>query len=137
LNPRLIPLGERILLKREEGEKKYGRIWLPETCQRPPAEGRIIAVGPAVVNEHLKPGTKVIFGKYSGVEIGIDIKKSEDERPIRENFLFVNEENIIAIIEYPPNGNQKPASYDDLEESVTENAINFRDERLKMLKENE
>lgn len=91
------PLGDRILIKPLEAEKKTkGGIILPDTAKEKPQEGKVIAVGKGKTLEsgkieplEVKAGNKVLYGKYSGTEIKID----------GEEHLIVKEEDILAIIE--------------------------------------
>lgn len=64
------PIGERVLVKREEAEKTTagGIILQAESIERP-AQGEVIAVGDV---ESVKVGDTIIFGKYAGSD-SIDI----------------------------------------------------------------
>ncbi|OQB09715.1 MAG: 10 kDa chaperonin 5 [Candidatus Omnitrophica bacterium ADurb.Bin205] len=92
----ITPLGDRILVKPLEAEEKTkGGIILPDTAKEKPQEGRVVAVGKGKVLEdgkiqplEVKPGDKIIYGKYSGTEI-----KLEDEE-----HLIIKEEDVLAII---------------------------------------
>ena len=91
------PLGDRILIKPLEAEDKTkGGIILPDTAKEKPQEGKVIAVGKGKMLEsgkiepsEVKPGDKVLYGKYSGTEIKIN----------GEEHLIVREEDVLAIIE--------------------------------------
>jgi chaperonin GroES len=57
-------------------------------------EGEIMAVGPGKVADDgkvtpldVKPGDRVLFGKYSGTEIKID----------EEDYVIMREEEILAV----------------------------------------
>ena len=90
------PLGDRILIKPLEAEEKTkGGILLPDTAKEKPQEGKVVAVGKGKTLEsgkvealEVKVGDIVLYGKYSGTEITKD----------GEEFLFVKEEDILAII---------------------------------------
>lgn len=92
----ITPLGDRILVKPLEAEEKTkGGIILPDTAKEKPQEGKVVAVGKGKVLEHgkiqpleVKPGDKILYGKYSGTEI-----KLEDEER-----LIIKEEDVLAII---------------------------------------
>lgn len=92
----IAPLGDRILVKPLEAEEKTkGGIILPDTAKEKPQEGRVVAVGKGKVLEdgkvqplEVKPGDKILYGKYSGTEI-----KLEDEE-----HLIIKEEDVLAII---------------------------------------
>ena len=58
------PIGERVLIKREEAEKTTaGGIILQVETQERPAQGEVIAVGEV---ESVQVGDTVIFGRYAG-----------------------------------------------------------------------
>lgn len=92
----ITPLGDRILVRPLEAEEKTkGGIILPDTAKEKPQEGRVVAVGKGKVLEdgkvqplEVKPGDKILYGKYSGTEI-----KLEDEE-----HLIIREEDVLAII---------------------------------------
>mgnify|MGYP003958449351 FL=1 len=91
------PLHDRVIVKRvEEEEKTKGGIIIPDTAKEKPVEGEILAVGEGKVGDdgkkialEVKPGDKVLFGKYAGTEIQID----------DEEHLIMREDDIIAIVE--------------------------------------
>jgi len=91
------PLNDRVLVLRiGEEEKTAGGIIIPDTAKEKPQEGKVVAVGPGKVNEEgkkialdVKPGDKILFGKYSGTEIKID----------GVEHLIMREDDILAIIE--------------------------------------
>src|SRR5437016_4326886 len=89
----LTPLHDRVIVKRiEEKETVKGGIIIPDTAKEKPMEGEIIAVGAGkrekgeLIPLDVKPGDRVLFGKYSGTEI-----KIEDEE-----YLILREEEILA-----------------------------------------
>jgi len=91
------PLGDRVVVKGLEAEEKTkGGIVLPDTAKEKPQEGKVVAVGKGKVLEggtvqplEVKPGDKVLYGKYSGTEV---ITKDGEE------LLIMREEDIFAII---------------------------------------
>ncbi len=91
------PLQDRVIVRRlEEEEKTKGGIIIPDTAKEKPQEGKVVAVGKGKVTEEgkvvpldVKPGDKILFGKYSGTEIKID----------GEEHLIMREEDILGIIE--------------------------------------
>jgi len=91
------PLQDRVIVKRlEEEEKTKGGIIIPDTAKEKPQEGKVVAVGKGKVTEDgkvipldVKPGDKILFGKYSGTEIKIE----------GEEHLIMREEDILGIIE--------------------------------------
>ena len=89
----LTPLHDRVIVKRiEEKETVRGGIIIPDSAKEKPMEGEIIAVGSGkrekgeLISLDVKPGDRVLFGKYSGTEI-----KIEDEE-----LLILREEEILA-----------------------------------------
>jgi chaperonin GroES len=74
------PLGDRVLVKPvEQKETKRGGIIIPDTAKEKPQEGEVIAVGKGKMNEDgkiipmdVKPGDRILYGKYSGNEIKLD-----------------------------------------------------------------
>jgi len=90
------PLQDRILIKRiEEEEKTKGGIIIPDSAKEKPQEGKVVAVGDGKLLDNgtkvpltVKPGDKILFGKYSGTEIKID----------GEEHLILREEDVLAIV---------------------------------------
>jgi len=88
------PLHDRVLLKRiEEKETVKGGIIIPDTAKEKPMEGEVVSVGPGKMMEDgkrspvdVKPGDRVLFGKYAGTEIKID----------DEEYVIMREEEILA-----------------------------------------
>jgi len=74
------PLGDRVLVKPVESkEVKRGGIIIPDTAKEKPQEGEVVAVGKGKMTEDgkilpmdVKPGDRILYGKYSGNEIKID-----------------------------------------------------------------
>lgn len=96
-NIKLQPLGDRVVLKREESESvTAGGILLPDTAKDKPARGKIIAVGDGRLLKdgsrsplQVKVGNRVLFSSYAG-----DTFKLGDRE-----LLLMREEDILAIIE--------------------------------------
>ena len=71
------PLHDRVIVRRiEEGEQVRGGIIIPDTAKEKPQEGEIIAAGPGARDESgkgqpldVKAGDRVLFGKYTGIEV--------------------------------------------------------------------
>jgi chaperonin GroES len=91
------PLQDRVILKRTEEETTTaGGIVIPDTAAEKPIRGEVIAVGNGKVLDNgerraldLKPGDKVLFGKYSGTEVKVD----------GEEYLVLREEDVMAVLE--------------------------------------
>jgi chaperonin GroES len=70
---KIAPLGERVLLKTEEGETKTaGGLFIPQTAQEKTQSGKVIAVGDDKDVIKVKVGDKVLYDKYAGTAIKID-----------------------------------------------------------------
>jgi len=84
------PLSDWVLLKVLESKEKKGGIVLPETARETKIqEAKVIAVGEGKDREpQVKVGDKVLFGRYSGVEVALK----------DEEYLMVKEEHILGII---------------------------------------
>ena len=88
------PLHDRELVRRvEEKETVKGGIIIPDSAKEKPQEGEVIAVGAGKINDKgdrialdVKPGDRILFGKYSGTEIKLD----------DEEYLILREEEILA-----------------------------------------
>ena len=93
----LRPLGDRILVKRvKEEERTQGGIIIPDTAKEKPQEGKIVAVGKGKYTDEgklipieVKPGDKILFGKYSGSEFKLE----------GEDLLILREDDILGIID--------------------------------------
>ena len=91
------PLHDRVIVRRiEEGEQVRGGIIIPDTAKEKPQEGEVVAAGEGKYKDDgtrqaldVKPGDRVLFGKYSGSEIKID----------GEEFLIMREDEILGILE--------------------------------------
>ena len=93
----LQPLGDRVVIRREESESKTaGGIVLPDSAKDKPARGTIVSVGTGRLLDdgkrstlQVKKGDRVIFSSYAGETFKI----SEDE------LLLMREEDILAVID--------------------------------------
>ncbi len=91
------PLHDRVLVRRiEDAETVRGGIIIPDTAKEKPQEAEVIAAGNGKVLDNgtrvaleVKPGDRVLFGKYSGNEIKVD----------GEEVLILREDEILAILE--------------------------------------
>ncbi len=85
------PLDDRVLVEPvKEEEQTHGRIIIPDTAKEKPRMGVVIAVGTDEdLQEHVKPGNKVIFAKYGGDEFEMDNKE----------LLILSRNDILAIVE--------------------------------------
>ncbi|NLL71153.1 MAG: co-chaperone GroES [Epulopiscium sp.] len=93
---RLVPLGDRVVIKQLEAEEKTkSGIVLPTQAKEKPQEAEVIAVGPGgmvdgkEVKMEVKVGDHVIYSRYAGTEV-----KMEDEE-----YIIVKQSDILAIVE--------------------------------------
>lgn len=88
---KLKPMADNILLKQTEAEETTASgIILATTTKEKPAIYEVIAAGPGTkdVEVTVKPGDKVVVGKYTGSEIKLD----------GEEYKFVKQEDILAVV---------------------------------------
>jgi len=79
----LKPLDDRVVVEvLEEEQTTSGGIVLPETAQKKPQEGKVLAVGPGKLLDNgervplaVKVGDVVIFAKYGGTEVRVGEKE--------------------------------------------------------------
>jgi chaperonin GroES len=91
------PLGDRVLVKRvEEEAKTRGGIIIPDTAKEKPQEGEVISVGPGARDEtgkvqalDVKPGDRILFGKWSGTEVKLD----------GQDLLIMKESDILGVLD--------------------------------------
>ena len=80
---KLRPLGDHVMVERIGSvEHSKGGLYLPDTAQEKPQEGKVAAVGTGrtlksgkMIPLSVKVGDRIIFGKYSGSDITIDEKE--------------------------------------------------------------
>jgi chaperonin GroES len=90
------PLHDRVVVRRVEAElKTAGGIIIPDTAQEKPQQGEVVAVGPGARGDDnelipldVKPGDRILFGKWSGTEVKID----------GEDLLIMKESDIMGIL---------------------------------------
>ena len=90
------PLHDRVVVRRIEADQKTaGGIIIPDSAQEKPSEGEVIAVGEgnrddagARIALDVKPGDRVLFGKWSGTEVKIG----------GEDLLIMKESDIMGIV---------------------------------------
>jgi chaperonin GroES len=92
----LQPLGDRLIVEvLEEEEQTVSGIVLPDTAKEKPQRGRVLAVGPGsrndkgeVVPMDLAEGDEVIFSKYGGTEIKVEL----------DEVLILRESDVLAKV---------------------------------------
>ena len=93
---KLVPLGDRVVLKQAAAEEttKSG-IVLPGQAKEKPQQAEVVAVGPGgmvdgkEVTMQVKVGDKIIYSKYAGTEVKLD----------DEEYIIVKQSDILAVIE--------------------------------------
>jgi len=93
----LRPLQDRVLIRRVVAETKTpGGIVIPDTAQEKPVEGEVLAVGPGRRDDagklhplDIKPGDRVLFGKWSGSEIKL----------AGEDLIVMKETDILGVLD--------------------------------------
>ncbi len=91
------PLHDRVIVRRlDEDSKSPGGIVIPDTAKEKPIQGEVVAVGNGKILDNgdtrpldVKPGDKVLFGKYSGTEVKLG----------GEELLVMREEDIMGVVE--------------------------------------
>ena len=94
---KLMPLNDRVLVKRLESEEKTaGGLYIPDTAKEKPSKGEVVAAGPGKTDDSgkrvamaVKAGDIVLFNKYAGTEVKLD----------GVEHLVMREDDILAIIQ--------------------------------------
>ena len=80
----------------DAGEAVRGGIIIPDSAKEKPQQAMVQAVGNGKLLENgervaidLKPGDRILFGKYSGAEIKID----------GQEYLILREDEILGVLE--------------------------------------
>lgn len=85
------PLSDRVLVEPQEAQTKTASgIYIPDSAQEKPQQGKVIAAGPGKKDEpmEVKEGDVVLYGKYAGTEVTFEDKK----------YLIVKQSDILAIL---------------------------------------
>lgn len=101
------PLGNRVLVRRVEEETlTRGGLYIPNTAREKPEIGVVIAVGRGtnrngvIVPLEVKPGDRILFGKYAGMDTEVE----------GEELLILLEEEILCILAPQPAAKLKRGS---------------------------
>ncbi|MGD0114540.1 MAG: co-chaperone GroES [Dehalococcoidia bacterium] len=94
---KLIPLADRLVIKAVVQEEVLASgIVIPDTAKEKPQQGEVIAVGPGRLDEDgkripmdLKVGDRVLYAKYSGQDIKIDL----------EEYIVLSEKDVLCKVE--------------------------------------
>jgi chaperonin GroES len=89
------PLHDRLLVRRlEENQTSKSGIIIPDSAREKPQTGEVLAVGDGRtldngtrVAPEVKPGDRILFGKYAGTELTID----------GDEVLIVREDEVLAV----------------------------------------
>jgi chaperonin GroES len=91
----LKPLDDRIAVRpSEEEQTTVSGIVIPDTAKEKPQEGEVMAVGPGRFEEgrrvpmDVKVGDRVIYSKYGGTEVKVEIKE----------YLILSARDVLAVI---------------------------------------
>jgi len=89
------PLADRVVVRPlEDTGQMRGGLYIPDTAQEKPQQGKIIAVGPGRFEKgervpmELEQGQSVLYGKYSGAEVMLD----------DQEVLIIKESDVLAVI---------------------------------------
>jgi chaperonin GroES len=97
INVELRPLHDRVVVRRlEEEEQRQGSIIIPDSAKEKPQQGEVISVGNGRLLEtgervplDVKPGDRILFGKYAGSDVKID----------GQEYLILREDEILGVVE--------------------------------------
>ena len=92
---KLVPLGDRVVLKHVEAEETTASgIVLPGQAKEQPQVALVVEVGPGGMIDgkevimNVKAGDKVIYSKYAGNEVKLD----------KDEYVIVRQDDILAIV---------------------------------------
>jgi chaperonin GroES len=93
---KVVPLNDKVLVKRLEAEEKTsGGILLPDTAREKPRQGKVLAVGEGKRLENgsrapfqVQIDDRVLFSSWAGNEVTID----------GEEYLLMTEDDILAVL---------------------------------------
>jgi len=83
-------LAGKILVRPSEAEEKTASgIIIPDTAKEKPQHGTVVMVGADKKDEpmEVKPGDKVLYGKYAGQELTIN----------EEDYLLISQSDVLFI----------------------------------------
>lgn len=94
---KVVPLNEKIVVKRLEAEDKTaGGILLPDSAKEKPRQGKVLSMGDGKLLENgkrasfqVKEGDRVLFSAYAGNEVTVD----------GEEYLIMSEDDILAVMD--------------------------------------
>ncbi len=93
---KLIPLGDKVIVKRVEAEEQTsGGILLPDMARDKPQQGRVLSVGDGClladgtrVRHQVSEGDRILFGRYAGTEVRVG----------GDELLIMSVGDILAVV---------------------------------------
>lgn len=89
------PIGDRVLIRFVDVEETVGGIIIPDTAKQKPQQGIVEAIGDGKVADDgtrqpmdVKPGDKVLFGRWAGTEVRLGDKE----------YMVLHQTEILAIL---------------------------------------
>jgi chaperonin GroES len=91
------PLHDRLIVRRiDSTEKTASGLYIPDTAQEKPQQGKVVAIGKGKILEDgsvrpldVKVGDTIIFGKYSGQEVKVE----------GDEYLIMKEDDVYGVVE--------------------------------------
>lgn len=96
---KLKPVGDRIIVRRSASEGKTAKgIVLPDSAQKKPQRGEVLAVGPGKLLKdgsrrslQVKEGDTILFTSWAGDEYR--------QQKTGDNILVMREEDVLAVLD--------------------------------------
>ena len=93
---KIVPLNDKIIVKRLEAEEKSkGGILLPDSAREKPRQGKVLSVGDGKLLPNgtrqrfmIKEGDKVLFSSWAGSEVKVD----------GDEYLIMTEDDLLAVV---------------------------------------
>jgi chaperonin GroES len=93
---KLVPLNDKIIVKRMEAEEKTaGGILLPDAAREKPRQGKVLSLGDGkMLNTGkrapflVKEGDRILFSSWAGSEVKLD----------GDEYLIMTEDDILAVV---------------------------------------
>lgn len=96
----IIPLYDKVLVKRDDKEEKVGSIYLPQNNSEAPDTGIVLEAGEgyrdfqtgALAPLKVKKGDRVLFSRYAGMVVKVGLDEA----------LVMSETDIVGIVREEP-----------------------------------
>jgi chaperonin GroES len=93
---KIVPLNDKIIVKRTEAEEKTkGGIVLPDAAKEKPKQGKVLSIGDGKLLANgsrqafaVKEGDIVLFSSWAGSEVSLD----------GQDYLVMTEDDVLAVI---------------------------------------